>query len=170
MRRWEPSIWDACYQSPRCSRPDAFCGTSRPNASAWPCARWGLPSRRCHQPRWCALTTPFHPHIPSQLKWVAISSLLHLPSRYRAWPLASIVPYGVRTFLSLMFHKPRFPCLPSSTSLYRSDNHASIPQAYRTGFRKQTIFPIASIRKKSHNKRHNKHKRSQLKHDKFDAI
>lgn len=45
-----------------CSLPGAFCGTSRPNAPAWPCSRWGLPSRRHRCPRWWSLTPPFHPH------------------------------------------------------------------------------------------------------------
>ena len=29
----------------------------------------------------------------------AVCSLLHFPSRRRAWPLASLLPVGVRTFL-----------------------------------------------------------------------
>jgi hypothetical protein len=29
----------------------------------WPCSGWGLPSRRGHPRRWCALTAPFHPHL-----------------------------------------------------------------------------------------------------------
>ena len=39
---------------------------SRHTARAWcallPCSRWGLPSRRSHLRRWCALTAPFHPY------------------------------------------------------------------------------------------------------------
>jgi len=30
--------------------------------SAWPCSRWGLPSRPGRPGRWCALTAPFHPY------------------------------------------------------------------------------------------------------------
>jgi hypothetical protein len=32
-------------------------------SSARPCSGWGLPSRRRHRRRWCALTAPFHPHL-----------------------------------------------------------------------------------------------------------
>jgi hypothetical protein len=30
---------------------------------ARPCSGWGLPSRRRHRRRWCALTAPFHHHL-----------------------------------------------------------------------------------------------------------
>src|SRR6185369_5529392 len=39
---------------------------------------------------------------------LAVCSLLHFPSRRRAWPLASVLPFGVRTFL------PDVPGRPSS--------------------------------------------------------
>ena len=49
--------------------------------------------------RRCALTAPFHPYLcpegPS-----AVCFLLHFPSGRPALPLASILPCGVRTFLS----------------------------------------------------------------------
>jgi hypothetical protein len=34
-----------------------------PIPSARPCSGWGLPSRRSHPRRWCALTAPFHPYL-----------------------------------------------------------------------------------------------------------
>src|SRR6185295_11345125 len=53
----------------------------------------------------CALTAPFHPYrIP---KDPAVCFLLHFPSRRRASPLASMLPVGVRTFLSAPARKPR---------------------------------------------------------------
>ena len=36
-----------------------------PAPPAWPCSRWGMPSRDGHPPRWWSLTPPFHPcHVP----------------------------------------------------------------------------------------------------------
>ena len=47
----------------------------------------------------CALTAPFHPCLNDNAV-PAVYSLLHFPSRRRASPLASMLPVGVRTFLS----------------------------------------------------------------------
>ena len=63
--------------------------------------RWGLPSRRSpcdaggllHH-RFTLACEPVRRPRPS-----AVCFLLHFPSGRPAWPLASIVPYGVRTFL-----------------------------------------------------------------------
>ena len=38
---------------------------------------------------------------------LAVCFLLHFPSRYRAWPLASLLPVGVRTFLGIVGTPPR---------------------------------------------------------------
>ncbi len=75
--------------------PGAACGAGHPSAPEWSCSRWGLPGRRHHCRRRWSLAPPFHPHPRKG----AIRSLLHLPSRFRAWPLASTAPCGVRTFL-----------------------------------------------------------------------
>ena len=37
----------------------------------------------------------------------AVYFLLHFPSRHRAWPLASLLPVGVRTFLGIVVTPPR---------------------------------------------------------------
>jgi hypothetical protein len=80
---------------------------------AWPCSRWGLPGRDGHPPRRWSLTPPFHPYLaPLREADLAVfarrSSRLFarryplcgtLPSGHPAWPLASTVPCGVRTFL-----------------------------------------------------------------------
>ncbi len=63
---------------------------------AWPCSRWGLPGRACHQARRWSLTPPFHPYRPLGAGGMF---LWHCPSGHPAWPLASTVPCGVRTFL-----------------------------------------------------------------------
>src|SRR5882757_9312137 len=50
--------------------------------------------------RWCALTAPFHPcRRPRAVAW-AVYFLLHSPSGLPAWPLASTLSFGVRTFLA----------------------------------------------------------------------
>ena len=64
---------------------------------------FAMPSRS-RGPR-CALTAPFHPCLAApRLRSgprSAVCSLLHFPSRHHAWPLASLLPVGVRTFLAL---------------------------------------------------------------------
>ena len=65
----------------------------------WSCSAGGLPSRsRSRGPR-CALTAPFHPCLRLLRDSSAVCSLLHFPSRRRAWTLSSLLPVGVRTFL-----------------------------------------------------------------------
>ena len=50
--------------------------------------------------RWWALTPPFHPYRrPTREPPAAVSFLFHFPSAFAAWPCASVLPYGVRTFL-----------------------------------------------------------------------
>ncbi len=67
----------------------------------WSCSAGGLPCRRRSRGTRCALTAPFHPYpIPHRAGPGGIF-LLHFPSRRRAWPLASLLPVGVRTFLPL---------------------------------------------------------------------
>ena len=69
----------------------------------WSCSAGGLPCRRRSRGTRCALTAPFHPCLlPSALRLSgrsAVCSLLHFPSRCRAWTLSSLLPVGVRTFL-----------------------------------------------------------------------
>ena len=63
--------------------------------------------------RRCALTAPFHPClIPPVGGPSAVCFLLHFPSGCPALPLASILPCGVRTFLSPLRPpaQPRGPC------------------------------------------------------------
>ena len=52
-----------------------------PAPPAWPCSRWGMPSRDGHPPRWWSLTPPFHPCHDARLvpRTVAVCSLLRLP-------------------------------------------------------------------------------------------
>ena len=78
------------------SQPGAFCGTSRPNAPARLCSRWGLPSREPHCPRRWSLTPPFHPR-PAHAR--QSTSLLRFPSGFPACPLGSTALCGGRTFL-----------------------------------------------------------------------
>src|SRR5687768_12963914 len=69
----------------------------------WSCSAGGLPCRRHSRATRCALTAPFHPYlVPPRLRSAsrsAVCFLLHFPSRFHAWPLASLLPVGVRTFL-----------------------------------------------------------------------
>ena len=66
----------------------------------WSCSAGGLPCRRHSRATRCALTAPFHPYLHASCEArSAVCSLLHFPSRCRAWPLASLLPVRVRTFL-----------------------------------------------------------------------
>ena len=64
----------------------------------WPCSGWGLPSRRGHPHRWCALTAPFHPYRPHGS---AVCSLWHCPAGCPGLPLTTTLLCGVRTFLGV---------------------------------------------------------------------
>ena len=57
--RRRPSIWARRCRSGSCGLP----GMNRADRPipAWPCSRWGLPSRCDHPQRWWSLTPPFHP-------------------------------------------------------------------------------------------------------------
>ena len=63
------------------------------------CSRWGLPSRPGHPGRWWSLTPPFHPDRLRRMPRPAVFSLWHCPAGRPGWPLATTVPFGVRTFL-----------------------------------------------------------------------
>ena len=71
----------------------------------WSCTGWGLPSFFGHPKNWCALTAPFHPYQNKpphcDALFLAVYSLLHLPSRHRDSTLWSTLPFGVRTFLQM---------------------------------------------------------------------
>lgn len=73
----------------------------QPLGPAWPCSRWGFPGRRRHRRRRWSLTPPFHPCGPllRGSNRLAVCFLWHYPSGHPAWPLASTVLCGVRTFL-----------------------------------------------------------------------
>ena len=73
----------------------------------WSFSRWGLPSRRRHRLRWCALTAPFHPC--RVLSPAAVSSLWHFPWDRSRWGLPSTLPFGARTFLRPRKRDPRPP-------------------------------------------------------------
>ena len=116
---------------------------------AWPCSRWGLPSRPGHPGRWCALTAPFHPYlctgseepVPS-----AVCSLLRCPAGRPDWVLPSTVPCGVRTFLGTGHAGPRPPGrLATDTSLRRRSNLQ--PRGLGRGRRR--VVPAASGRTSS---------------------
>src|SRR5882762_2256680 len=73
----------------------------------WSFSEWGLPSRRRHRLRWCALTAPFHPC--RVLSPAAVSSLWHFPWDHSRWGLPSTLPFGARTFLRPRKRDPRPP-------------------------------------------------------------
>lgn len=72
--------------------------------------------------RW-ALTPPFHPCL-----WpcgpLAVSSLLHFPSRCRAQPLAGTSPCGARKFLQAFAQRPSGPRLVRSPVPRRTQTSA----------------------------------------------
>src|SRR5262249_61765622 len=102
----------------RATYPEADDGNGRFHRfPIWSCSAGGLPCRRRSRGTRCALTAPFHPCPPPlrlrSASGSAVCSLLHFPSRCRAWPLASLLPVGVRTFLR-----------PQGAAILRSTSHA----------------------------------------------
>ena len=75
--------------------PDAQAGSprTRPVRS---CSGWGLPSHASHLACWWSLAPPFHPYQPR----LAVCFLWHCPAGHPGWALPTILPCGVRTFLS----------------------------------------------------------------------
>ncbi len=110
-------LWDR-----RCRRPPATYPEDGPGAPKlrsgrdgrpayrspiWSCSAWGLPCPAPSPAGRCALTAPFHPYRrPASRGPPAVYFLLHFPSRRRASPLASMLPVGVRTFLSALALRP----------------------------------------------------------------
>ena len=88
-------------------RPTWECQRAGRPLPVWPCSGWGLPSRPGCPDRWCALTAPFHPHLcpaPYGAEPSAVCFLWHFPAGRPDWPLASILPCGAPTFLSVADH------------------------------------------------------------------
>ncbi len=85
-------------------RSEAF--LRRPCRPIWSCTGWGLPCRPCRQERGELLPRHFT-LTGNACAQPAVSFLWHFPSRFRVWPLASILSCGARTFLSLGDSHPR---------------------------------------------------------------
>jgi hypothetical protein len=101
---------------PSSNLPESLSRAGLKHFPIWSCSTRGLPSHQRCRRCWCALTTPFHPYLPEHVVRfavthsgfrMAVSFLLHFPSRYRAWGLPSALPSGVRTFLSGLTCKSR---------------------------------------------------------------
>ncbi len=76
----------------------------------WSCSGWGLPSRPVARDAGELLPHRFTLACSSCSRGSttssAVCSLLHFPSDRSAWPLASTLPCGVRTFLGARFPGP----------------------------------------------------------------
>ena len=68
-----------------------------------PCTGRGLPSPAGHPAGWWALTPPFHPY---RARRAAVYFLWPFPWGRPRSPLATSLPYGVRTFLWLKSQRP----------------------------------------------------------------
>lgn len=68
--------------------------TRAAQSSVWSCSGWGLACRRCRQRRGALL-----PRLFTLARKRAVCFLCHFPSSRDAWPLASILLCGARTFL-----------------------------------------------------------------------
>jgi len=77
--------------------PGTMARRATSSSPIWSFSGWGLPSRRGHPLRWCALTAPFHPY--RGLSPEAVCFLLHFPWDRSRWALPSTLPCGARTFL-----------------------------------------------------------------------
>ena len=73
----------------------------------------------------------------------AVCSLLHFPSRFRAWVLPSTLPYGVRTFLPGRKGRSDRPCDTDDTEIIRTGGmHGSHPRgsAYHGARRRLVVL------------------------------
>ena len=68
--------------------------------------RMGFASRASRPARWCALTAPLHPYLWPANWPIGGLSLLHYPSGHPDLARASILPYGVPTFLDMVTEVP----------------------------------------------------------------
>ena len=102
-----PFLWDAACAAPLATNPDRS-GRRRPclirpktKSARSPYSvllRAGLAMPRLSPGARCALTAPFHPYLSPEGP-SAVYFLWRFPSGYPAWPLASALPCGARTFL-----------------------------------------------------------------------
>lgn len=97
-------------------------GPGRPIAPLFALAPDGVYQAAALPRRWWSLTPPFQLfplRAESARRWES-SFLRHFPSGCPAWPLASILPCGARTFLpcSLSFLQQRPPVLLKTSSFY----------------------------------------------------
>src|SRR5437867_1338388 len=106
----------------------------------WSFSRWGLPSRRRHRLRWCALTAPFHPY--RGLSPEAVYFLWHFPWDRSRWGLPSTLPCGARTFLRPRERGPRPPVAlrPSPPACYAENRLPARPRR----FKRRRLYPTAS--------------------------
>ena len=72
----------------------------RLNPIVLPCTKWGLHCRECRHPRGALLPHPFI--LTTPLRVSAVCFLLHFPSRCHGRPLTCTLPYGARTFLTVL--------------------------------------------------------------------
>jgi hypothetical protein len=84
-------------------------GRGGPLLPIWPCSRWGLPCRTCHQIRGELLPRHF---TLTAAEAEAVYFLWHFPYPCGRWPLAITVPHGVRTFLPDPERSKRLPGPP----------------------------------------------------------
>ena len=82
--------------------PGSFRRATLERSPIWSCSVWGLPCLRCHHRSGALL-----PHLftltasATEAEEEAVYFLWHFPSGHPDWSLASTLPCGVRTFLSL---------------------------------------------------------------------
>jgi hypothetical protein len=102
---------------PRLKRPSWESAGGPPSSAIGSCTRWGLPDAACFHAAWCALTAPFHPDLRLTVRAATrrrrsgfcgtVRQLRAFPDvspsggSLAAQPLAGILPYGARTFLTL---------------------------------------------------------------------
>ena len=112
--------------SARAAYPELKRSGAAPLLPIWPCSRWGLPCRTCHQARGELLPRRF---TLTSAEAGAVCFLLHFPYPCGRWPLATTVPRGVRTFLPAPGGARRLRC-PScrfkEASRFASHGHASV--------------------------------------------
>jgi hypothetical protein len=120
LRRW-PSIWDQRYRSPLAAYPEV----PRLRRAGHPCLLLGLAPDGVHPAapvtRDAGELLP-HPFTLTCGPWApsAVCSLLHCAAGCPAWDFPSVLPCGVRTFLSAPRSEGAAATRPAPTHDYRT--------------------------------------------------
>ena len=88
-----------------CDLPGTLARRAAASSPIWSCSAWGLPCRRGHPRRRCALTAPFHPCPGIRGGMFSVALSVGAPRENASRPLTGTLPCGDRTFLRARRHR-----------------------------------------------------------------